>query len=332
MPAPAARMRSARLPCGTSSNSILPARYKASKMCESTWRGNEHRILRTRLALSRAASPVSPLPALLLTMVRSFAPCAVSPSISSAGIPAGPKPPIKIVAPSCTSASASATDETVLLIMVVSARVEGSNLRVDVDPYRLGFGVLVHGFEAHLAAVAGAAHAAERRAGIDALVAVDPYHARAHGSSNAVCTREIGGPQPSAQSVFCAVGDGDHLLVVAECRDRDEGAEHLLLRHARARAGPHHRRLDVTAFGQLMTLRCLAAQQNLAAFLARHLHVAQHAVAMLCGRKRAHLGRRVERVAQADRACQSEELIEKSVHDLLVQDQARAGDAGLALI
>ena len=45
---------------------------------ESAWRGNEQMILRTRLALSSAASPVSPLPALLLTMVRSRAPCAIS--------------------------------------------------------------------------------------------------------------------------------------------------------------------------------------------------------------------------------------------------------------
>jgi hypothetical protein len=42
-------------------------------------------ILRTRPALRSAASPVSPLPALLLTMVSSFAPCAIRASMSSAG-------------------------------------------------------------------------------------------------------------------------------------------------------------------------------------------------------------------------------------------------------
>jgi hypothetical protein len=39
-------------------------------------------ILRTRPAFSSAASPVSPLPALLLTLVRSRAPCSISASIS----------------------------------------------------------------------------------------------------------------------------------------------------------------------------------------------------------------------------------------------------------
>jgi hypothetical protein len=46
---------------------------------------------------------VSPLPALLLTIVRSRAPCAISASISSSGSPAVPKPPIITVAPSVHS-------------------------------------------------------------------------------------------------------------------------------------------------------------------------------------------------------------------------------------
>jgi hypothetical protein len=40
------------------------------------------------------------LPALLLTMVSSRAPWAISASISAAGMPALPKPPIMTVAPS----------------------------------------------------------------------------------------------------------------------------------------------------------------------------------------------------------------------------------------
>src|SRR5437879_1110047 len=67
-------MRQARLPWGTSSNSISPALYSPSNTQESAWRGKEQTIFLTRLVLSRAASPVSPLPALLFTMVRFFAP------------------------------------------------------------------------------------------------------------------------------------------------------------------------------------------------------------------------------------------------------------------
>src|SRR5437899_5369753 len=74
-------------------------------------------ILRTRRALSSAASPVSPLPALLLMTVRSLAPCAIKASISAAGWPATPKPPIMTVAPSRTSAIAASTVATVLSTM-----------------------------------------------------------------------------------------------------------------------------------------------------------------------------------------------------------------------
>jgi len=68
---------------------------------------------------------VSPLPALLFTIVRSRAPCAISASISAAGIPAAPKPPIMTVAPSWMPATASATEATVLSIMADGRRTAG---------------------------------------------------------------------------------------------------------------------------------------------------------------------------------------------------------------
>src|SRR5882672_5261917 len=75
-------------------------------------------IFFTRFALSNAASPISPLPALLLTIVRSFAPRAISASMSSEGMPAVPKPPIITVAPSLTSASAAAVEFLILSIIL----------------------------------------------------------------------------------------------------------------------------------------------------------------------------------------------------------------------
>src|SRR6218665_1894851 len=124
MPAPAARSRSARLPCGTSSSSIRPARYRPSKIWLSAWRGKLQMILRTRPVFSSAARPVSPLPALLFTTVSSRAPCSIRPSISSVGMPAVPKPPISTVAPSAMPASASATEVAILLI--ICSRLQGS--------------------------------------------------------------------------------------------------------------------------------------------------------------------------------------------------------------
>ena len=110
MPTPAARIRSARLPWGTSSSSssIRPARQAVSKCQESGWRGNEHTILRTRPSRISAARPWSPLPALLLTTVSPVAQPYSRASISATGCPAEPNPPTSTVAPSGTPATASA--------------------------------------------------------------------------------------------------------------------------------------------------------------------------------------------------------------------------------
>ncbi|MDH6455911.1 hypothetical protein M2155_008410 [Streptomyces sp. SAI-119] len=75
--------------------------------------------MRTRPAASSAASPTSPFPALLDTMVRSFAPCLMSASIRSNGIPARPNPPTRTVDPSSIPATAASALST------ISARLIG---------------------------------------------------------------------------------------------------------------------------------------------------------------------------------------------------------------
>jgi hypothetical protein len=69
--------------------------------------------------LISAATPVSPLPALLLMMVRSPTPRSISASISSSGMPAVPKPPIITDAPSPISATAARTEATDLSITAI---------------------------------------------------------------------------------------------------------------------------------------------------------------------------------------------------------------------
>ena len=56
------------------------------------------------------------------------------------------------------------------------------------------------------------------------------------------------------------------------------------------------------------------------------------AIAMLRAGQRPHLGGGIERIAEADRLRQSDETVEELVGDPLLQDQPRAGDAGLALV
>ena len=122
MPAPPARMRSASVPCGTSSSSIAPARYFSVKARGSDVRGNEQTIFRTMPWSIMAAMPTRPVPALLLMTVRPFGlPVArkrsISAWINSTGEPEPPNPPIITVASSGMSAIASASVGTLLSIV-----------------------------------------------------------------------------------------------------------------------------------------------------------------------------------------------------------------------
>jgi hypothetical protein len=73
------------LPCGTTFQFDLPGPYRPSNTQESACRGNEQMILRTSPAASSAARPVSPLPSLLLSTVRSRAPLRRIASMSANG-------------------------------------------------------------------------------------------------------------------------------------------------------------------------------------------------------------------------------------------------------
>src|SRR5487761_1784173 len=118
MPAPAARNRSLSVPCGTSSSSILPALYAASNSRGSVVRGYEQITLRTRPSLISRAMPVSPVPALLATMVRLRTPSPISASVSAIGSPTAPKPPHSTVIPSLSPATAAVRSFTRLSIIL----------------------------------------------------------------------------------------------------------------------------------------------------------------------------------------------------------------------
>src|SRR5260370_19008515 len=82
-------------------------------------------IRRTRPAVSNAASPFLPVPALLATIVRSRAPCSTTASHNASGKPAPPNPPHRMTAPSGIPATASARLLTRLSIIVRTVRSKG---------------------------------------------------------------------------------------------------------------------------------------------------------------------------------------------------------------
>ena len=113
---------------------------------------------------------------------------------------------------------------------------------------------------------------------------------------------------------------------------RHERAEDLLAGDLRGVVGAHDGRLDVAAVRQGRIGGRLAAEQHLAALGLRDLDVRQHAIAVQHRGERAHLGRRVLRVADPDAAGEGEEPLEELVDDVLVDDEPARGDARLALV
>ena len=169
--------------------------------------------------------------------------------------------------------------------------------------------------------------------GIDALVAVDPDHPRADLPGQQVGARRGRGstarrPGRTRRRWRCAIASSSLRNVVTVTN----GPKTSSRQTAAGRVGSDDGRPQVVAVGQRRVVRGGAAGQDLAALLAGDLDVAEDPVAVAGRRQRAHLGRRVERVAEADRLGERDEPCDEVVGDRLVEDQPRAGDARLALV
>src|SRR5262245_32394910 len=118
MPAPPARIRSAKVPCGTHSSSILPATHSRSNGEGSlSWpRAAVHTTLRTRPAAISSWVSEKRCVAELTTNVSAFGARSHRARINTLGKPAPPKPEINTVAPSFTSATAALAELTRLSI------------------------------------------------------------------------------------------------------------------------------------------------------------------------------------------------------------------------
>ena len=112
MPAPAARIRSAIVPIGTSSTSISPFRYCSSNSEFSPT--YEPTILPICLVWKSTPSPRSSVPTLLETTVRFFEPRSRTASSRFSGTPVSPKPPTSSVLSDSMSWQAAAADSKTL--------------------------------------------------------------------------------------------------------------------------------------------------------------------------------------------------------------------------
>src|ERR1700761_8689550 len=103
-----------------------------------------------------------------------------------------------------------------------------------------------------------------------ALVAVEPNHAAFEFACESMRSRDVLGPQASAQPVLGAVGYLHGLRIIFESEHSDEWSEHFLLRNAIAMClCAHHGGFHIKTLGQCRVLGRLPPRKYLSALLAR---------------------------------------------------------------
>src|SRR6478609_8478160 len=354
MPAPAARIRSARLPCGTSSSSISPARYFASNWWLSCCRGNEQMTRRTRPAPMSAARPTSPLPALLLTTVRSRVPLSTRASMSSTGCPAGPKPPMSTVAPSGMSATASIALWVIMTMAVPLGRPAGAYAVQRRSRDGSGADVLEHDRETLPDTDADARHAPPAAAALqvagegaeDAAARGPERVADGDGATVPVDDLRVDRPGVEARERLCCerlveLDGGD--VVPGDAGPRERGVRRLdggvaeVLGLERARAAP----CDPGDGGETdLVAGCLAAEQHGRRAVVERRCVAGRDGAALLAEGRAQSGQPLRRGVGTDRLVAGEvdaghgddELVVPAVVPRLVGEAVRPLGEGVLAV
>ena len=201
---------------------------------------------------------------------------------------------------------------------------------VDVDVLHLG--VLEQSLAAVLATDAALLVAAERRQRIEQVPVVDPDGPGAQLLGDLDGAARVPRPHPAREAVDRPVGALDHLAEVAPALHREHRSEDLL--GAGVRIGRHigeHGRLDeeaaITDVG-----RASAAARDRRALLLRPLDRGQDHVVLRLADHRADLGVEVGRVTDSQRRRTVDEAVDERVVDVVVDEEARARFAHLALV
>ena len=146
--------------------------------------------------------------------------------------------------------------------------------------------------------------------------------------------REVPGPERGGEAVARRVRELHRLVHAVERLEGGDRSEDLLLvRPARGPKPVDDRRLDEPASAAApLEARPLSAAEHAAAFLPRQLQTAHHLVEMLPRDERSLLGRRVERISDAQGArLRDQPLLDLLVRGALHQD-SRPAEADLPLV
>src|SRR6266545_6614433 len=198
------------------------------------------------------------------------------------------------------------------------------------NEYAFPFAVVIERRRAQLAPDAAPLDTAERHFQMDAPARVDRDHAGLERPHDPQRAGEVARPQRPRETVDRVVGQPDRLLLGVERQDGDDRAEDLL-------AGDLRAGIDVAEDRRLVEAAAVPgiAGLHLAAAAERRspgdgaADESVHPVAVGRGDERTHLGRFVERIAQADRAGALDETVDEFLVDRPLDQDAAPGAAVL---
>ena len=146
-------------------------------------------------------------------------------------------------------------------------------------------------------------------------------------------TRQIAGPQTSAQPVDGIIGQFDGFFLAAEAGHAEHRAEDFLAHHGAVLAAFHDGRLQIPAAGGGVAGRDrLTALVQRHAFRERRLDEAEHLLVVVRADQCAHARGRVERITGRHGTGAGDQTRHEVIEDGLIDIQARTGDADFALI
>src|SRR6266496_1771875 len=183
----------------------------------------------------------------------------------------------------------------------ISCSEQAEGFGAVADEQVLGLAVVVEHHAVVLPSDTGDLVATERGPRGVLVVAVRPDPARLDGAAHPVGAIAVTGPHAGTESVEGVIGDRQRVRLVGEGRDREHGAEDLLLEDPHLVVALEHGGLEVVALGELAAdLGTPAADEDLGALVAADLDIGGDLVDLLLRHLRADLGIGIERVALLD--------------------------------
>src|SRR5665213_48642 len=190
-------------------------------------------------------------------------------------------------------------------------------------------GVLLEDFVAHFTAPAGLFVAAERKRGVEHVVAIDPHGTGAEQARQPMCFFDVASPYSGGEAVVGVISLRGDFLNVTEGNGGDDGPENFFAHH-------FHVFICVYEDGWLYEIALVTfpgtAGNGFGAFGQARFQVAANAIQLLLGNEWTHVARRIHAGTHVDVAGILCNTVDNLVENIVFDEQARTCAAALPLV